>query len=121
MLSPRVIAVAFIASALAIGADAQVQSTVDLREPGAIERLGKSNPEHFEKIRQALIRLQETPRLAEGDWLELNIDARDVEFSDLLFKTSNPPKQLLQFSLDDVRYTMHLVRSDLTARAMPAQ
>ena len=65
-------------------------------------------------------RYMERPERAEGDWLEVNIDASDVNLSELLFRTSNPPKQLLQFTLDDTRYLMHLVRRDVTVEAVPA-
>jgi hypothetical protein len=61
------------------------------------------------------------PQRAQSDWLQVNFDARDVDLSRYLIRTSNPPKQLLQFTLDDVRYTMHVTRSDLTATIEPAQ
>ena len=102
-------------------AAAELQRTVDLREPGALRALETSNPAHFARIRRALVALEERPDRAEGDWLEVNIDASDVNLSKLLFKTSNPPKQLLQFTLDDTRYLMHLVRRDINADAMPAR
>lgn len=113
---PAVIALAL--AALATGAHAADLSplrTVDLRDPGALERLRTTNPHHFAQIRRVLAGLSETPELAEGDWLEVNFDARDVDLSRYVIKTSDPPKQLLRFTLDDVRYVMHVVRDDLTA------
>jgi hypothetical protein len=100
---------------------AETSRSVDLRDAGAIEQLERSNPPHFKKIQQMLEGLREQPKRAEGDWLLVNFDARDVNLSRYLMRTSNPPKQLLQFTLDDVRYTMHLVRSDLTAEMVPAK
>ena len=105
---------------LTMPAGAQLRHTVDLREPGALQALQASNPAHFEKISRALAALEERPERAEGDWLEINIDAREVDLSKLLFKTSYPPKQLLRFSLDDTRYLMHVVRSDVVGEAVPA-
>lgn len=111
-----------IAAALALTtlADAQLQRTVDLREAGALQALQASNPKHFAKISRALAALEERPERAAGDWLEVNIGASNVNLSELSFRTSNPPKQLLQFTLDDTRYLMHLVRDDVTAETMPA-
>jgi hypothetical protein len=31
-------------------------------------------------------------------------------------KTSHPPRQMLRFTLDDTRYVLHVVRSDLVAK-----
>lgn len=94
---------------------------VDLRDAHALEQLQQENPAHFAKIRQMLAGLQEQPKRAEGDWLQVTFDARDVDLSRYMIKTSNPPKQLLEFTLDDVRYVTHLTRSDLTATFTPAK
>lgn len=100
--------------------DAGARATVDLRNPQALTQLERANPAHFDQIRRMLETLREQPDLVEGDWLEVAFDARDVDLSRYLIKTSHPPKQLLRFTLDDVRYTMHVVRSDLTAGFLPA-
>ena len=89
---------------------------VDLRDGGALERLRVDNPAHYAAIRQILAGLAEQPERAEGDWLQATFDAREVELSRLLLKTSYPPRQRLSFTLDTTRYTLHVVRSDLTAR-----
>ena len=116
-------AVALIALLVAVGALAATptRATVDLRAPHALERLQKENPAHFEKIEGLLAGLADEPKRAEGEWLQVTFGARDVDLSRRLIKTSNPPKQLLRFTLDDVRYTMYVVRSDLTAKAAPAE
>jgi hypothetical protein len=97
------------------------QLTVDLRDARALEQLEKSNPVHFAKIREIVAGLFEQPVRVEKGWLQTNFDARDVELSRLLILTSHPPKQLLQFTLDDVRYTIHVTRSDMSAKAVPAK
>jgi hypothetical protein len=43
-----------------------------------------------------------------------------VYLTRLLIKTSNLPKQLLRFALDDVRYVMLVTRSDLGATPQDA-
>jgi hypothetical protein len=96
-------------------AGADPAAVVDLRDAAALERLREDNPAHHAAIRQILSGLAEQPGRAEGDWLQATFDARDVELSRLLLKTSFPPRQRLSFTLDATRYTLHLVRSDLVA------
>ena len=90
-------------------------AAVDLRDAAALERLRESNPAHFATIRQILAGLAERPERVEGDWLQATFDAHEVELSRLVLKTSHPPRQRLSFMLDDTRYTLHVVRSDLGA------
>ena len=94
---------------------AQEGTTVDLRDAATLERLREQNPSHYAAIRQILAGLAERPERLETDWLQATFDARDVEPSRLLLKTSHPPRQLLRFTLDDTRYALHVVRSDLGA------
>lgn len=89
--------------------------TVDLRDAAAVEALRRSNPAHHALIRRILEGLAEQPERAESGWLQTQFDARDVELSRWLLKTSHPPRQLLRFTLDDTRYALHVVRSDLAA------
>ena len=114
--------VALIASLIVVGAFAgtPTHTSVDLRAPQALGRLQKDNPAHFRKIQELLAGLADEPKLAEGEWLQVTFGVRDVDLSKHLLRTSNPPKQLLRFTLDDVRYTMYVVRSDLTAQVAPA-
>ena len=88
---------------------------VDLRDAAALEHLRTTNPAHYAAIRQILAGLAEQPERVESDWLQATFDAREVELSRLVLKTSYPPRQRLSFRLDDTRYTLHVVRSDLTA------
>ena len=88
---------------------------VDLRTPQALETLRRQNPAHFEKIRQILIALEEKPERVEGDWLQANFDAHDIALWRMVIKTSFPPKQLLSFRLDQTRYTLYVIRRDMTA------
>ena len=107
-----------LASTLAVASatePAQEGTTVDLRDAATLERLREQNPSHYAAIRQILAGLAERPERLETDWLQATFDARDVELSRLLLKTSHPPRQLLRFTLDDTRYALHVVRSDLGA------
>ncbi|MCE3284371.1 MAG: hypothetical protein K0R70_627 [Steroidobacteraceae bacterium] len=102
-------------TSLAGGAVADPPPTVDLRDAAALQQLRDRNPAHFATIQRILAGLAEDPERVEGDWLRTTFDARDVELSRLLLKTSHPPRQQLRFTLDDTRYALHVVRSDLGA------
>ena len=91
-------------------------SFVDLRTPQALENLKRENPAHFEKLRQILAGLEEKPERVESDWLQATFDAQDVDLSRMIVKTSYPPKQLLSFQLEQVRYTMYVVRRDMVGQ-----
>jgi hypothetical protein len=102
-------------------ADRPTRTTVDLRDQASLAQLKASNPAHFEKIQKILEGLEEDPQRAESDWLQVQFEASDVFLARDLLKTSNPPRQLLQFTLDDVRYRMHLTRRDLSPSWMQAK
>jgi hypothetical protein len=94
---------------------------VDLRGPHAFEELERSSPVQFKKLEEIVAALREQPKRAEGQWLEVNFDARDVDLSRYLFKTSYPPKQLLQFTLENTRYILYVIRSDLVATVIATE
>jgi hypothetical protein len=98
---------------------AQMPAEVDLRTPQAFENLKRNNPAHFEKVRQILAALDENPERVEGDWLQTNFDAHDVGLTRMVIKTSYPPKQVLSFRLEQVRYTLYLVRKDMVGTIQP--
>jgi hypothetical protein len=114
------VAVAIAAGTLA-GSVAGAGETVDLTQQGALDRLRVTNPAHYEKIARIVAGLAEEPQRAETDWLQTTFNAQDVNLSRLLVLTSDPPKQSLSFTLDDVRYSMRVTRSDLTASIRPAK
>lgn len=114
MLAAVTLGVSVVASA------SDITLSIDLRNIDALEQVKKSNPAHFEKIEQILAGLLEQPKRVEADWLRTNFNAHNVQLHRGLIKTSYPPKQLLRFMLDDVRYTMYVIRSDLTPVVVPA-
>jgi hypothetical protein len=113
-------ATVLLASMVASAAEPGRGHSIDLREPHALERLQKENPAHFARIEQIVAGLRQEPQRAEGDWLQVNFDASDVNLSRLLIKTSYPPKQTLQFKLEEVSYTLYVTRSDLLPAVVPA-
>ena len=115
----RRLATIVLALAFSIPALAQMPTIVDLRTPQALANLKRDNPAHFEKIRQILTALEEQPDRVEGDWLQTNFDAQDVNLERMVIKTSLPPKQLLSFRLEQTRYTLYLVRRDMIGTFRP--
>jgi hypothetical protein len=51
--------------------------------------------------------------------LQVNFDAQDVAWSRMFIQTSLPPKQQLSFRLEQTRYTLYLIRRDMTATFEP--
>jgi hypothetical protein len=100
---------------------AQDAAIVDLDDPAAVARLKETRPAHYEKIQRILAGLAERPQRVDERWLEVNFNATGVYLSSFLYKTSLPPKQHLQFRLDETSYSMNLTRSDITAGFIPAR
>ena len=91
-------ALAMLAPGAAVADAIPAQRTVDLRDTGALGQLRRTNPAHFQKIERILAGLSESPERAEGHWLQTSFDAREVDLSRLVMKTSYPPRQMLRFA-----------------------
>ena len=117
----RRFATVIVALVLSIPAMGDGITFIDLRTPQALENLKRQNPAHFEKIRQILAGLEEKPERIEGDWLQATFNAQDVDLSRMVVKTSYPPKQLLSFRLEQVRYTLYVVRRDMVGLFQPVR
>ena len=116
ILTLLVLLLCFAAVDVASAADpAEARTTVDLRDAAALEQLRDRNPAHFATIQQILAGLAEKPERVEGDWLRTTFDARDVELSRLCSRPAIRRASSCSFTLDDTRYTLHVVRSDLAA------
>ena len=111
---------ALAASMLGVADQVSVSRHVDLRDNKALAELERTNPRHYAQIQEIIAGLLADPERAESGWLETSFDARDVELEKLQFLTSYPPRQLLAFTVEDTRYTLHLVRTDLDAKDVPA-
>jgi hypothetical protein len=115
-----VVAALTISSGAFAGGPPSAAHTVDLRAPHALDQLRRIDPARFRKLQEILDGLREQPKRAEGDWLQVNFKATDVDLSRYLFRTSYPPKQLLRFTLDDFRYVVYVTRDDLNATVTQA-
>jgi|SRR6185437_1289529 len=96
------------------------QRSIDLRSPQALERLHKSDPAAFAQVKKIIAGLWEEPHRAEGNWLQVNFKASDVQLSRNVWLTSLPPKQELRFTIDSVRYTLDVIRTDVLSIARTA-
>jgi hypothetical protein len=92
---------------------------VDLDRPGALEALRRSNPTHFEKVRQIVSGVGQQPDASVAGWMRASFDARDVTYAPIEM-TSYPPKRRLAFALDDTRYSI-VVTVMRPGRITPAQ
>ena len=93
---------------------------MDLRAPGALDALQRANPAHYAKVEEILERTRRFPEAGPTRWLPASANASEVLYSEHLLRTSYPPKQTLRFRLDDVRYTVDVMRHDVAARLVPA-
>ncbi len=94
---------------------------LDLDDPAVLQSLERSSPTEFAKIERILEGLRAHPRRAESNWLQIAFHARAVDLQRYLFLTSLPPKQLLHFTLDNVRYRALVTRWDLAAAPQAAR
>ena len=108
----------FLMAVQALADPATGSRRVDLRDADALQELRKSNPAHFDKITEIVVALTLDPQLVERGWLQTRFEARNVDSS--FIQTSNPPRQIVQFTLGDTRYTLSLTRSDMVVELMPA-
>ena len=104
-----------------VAASGPAKHDVDLRTPHALEVLQRTNPAHYAKIQKVLAGIEEQPNRVDGDWLQVNFDAHEVDLQRMMIRTSYPPRQLLSFRLDDTRYTMYVVRRDFVGEVSPAK
>ena len=94
---------------------------VRLDEPGALDAIRQSNPEHYRKISAILETAKEYPCQSErfGRVIEAAFDARDGHCS-LALKTSYPAQRNLAFTLGKTRYVA-VVRMKDHPKLVPAK
>src|SRR5437773_11391061 len=98
---PRLVATAVLAllwTAVAAAGDATPRRAIDLNEPGAIEALQRSNPTHYEKVRQILEGVLQRPDTAMPSWIQTNFAAPDVSYVPV-GQTCHAPKRRLSSAL----------------------
>ena len=88
------------------GGTIMVLTHIDLRPDGALDALQRSNPKHFGEIRRVLVRMRAAPSAGPEHWFPTHVRAKDIEFSELTLKPAFPPRKLMRFTLDNVRYTV---------------
>jgi hypothetical protein len=82
---------------------------VSLDGPNALEQVQQSNPRHYAIIRRVLADASEICRAREPEVIAMKFDARDVNCGRDLWLTSNPPKRVLQFRIDNTFYSARVV------------
>ena len=100
--------------------DIALRRTVDLDAPGAMERVHATNPTHFDKITKIIEGVTKQPETAVPGWLQVNFDARDVNYRPVVM-TSYPPKRRLTFALDDTRYEAVVVLTNVSGTVTPVR
>ena len=90
------------AGVAAVG-DVALRQPVDLDKPGALEALQRSNPRHFETVRQIMSGVAQQAAADVPGWMLTNFNAQDVRYAP---NEVSYPKRRLSFVLDDTRYAV---------------
>lgn len=90
-------------SVVAAAGDVAPRQFVDLDKPGALEALQRSNPRHFEKVRQIMSGVAQQADADVSGWMLANFNARAVRYAP---NAVSYPKRHLWFVLDDTRYSV---------------
>ena len=93
----------------------------DLRPDGALAGLQRSNPRHFGQIRRVMVRMREAPTAGPEHWFPKHVQARDLEFSELRMQPAFPPRRLMRFTLENVRYTVDVPMIPRTPWSTPGR
>jgi hypothetical protein len=98
-------------------AAASPDKIIYLDGPADLARLHATNPAHYARAERILAAANELCRPQTGDVSYVRFQAREISCSDMLLKTSNPPKRQINFTLDDTRYIALVVVTDNPPRA----
>lgn len=104
-----------LAVAVAMAADRTAPRTVYLYGTEDMERLRQVNPSHYTRAQQVLAGADELCRPGPARVHYAKADAKAVSCTDMLLKTSHPPKREIAFTLDDVRYVAVVTMKDANA------
>ena len=102
----RLVATAVLVSlwtAVAAVGDVAPRQSVDLDKPGALEALQRSNPRHFETVRQIMSGVAQQADADVPGWMLTNFNARAVRYAP---NEVSYPKRHLWFVLDDTLYSV---------------
>ena len=93
--------------------------TVYLDGPSDLARLKVVNPAHYARAERVLAAANHLCRPGPAELREA-AGARDLTCDGSFFRTSNPPKWQITFTLDDTRYVALVVVTDDPPRVTPA-
>jgi hypothetical protein len=77
---------------------------VYLDGPASLAQLRAANPIHYQLALKIIDAANELCRPKAGELEYTHIDGRKISCSQMLLRTSNPPKRQLSFRLDDTQY-----------------
>ncbi len=93
---------------------------VYLNGPADLDRLRATNPAHYARAEKIIAAANELCRPEPGAISYARFQAKEISCSDMLLRTSNPPKRQINFTLDDTLYIALVAITDDPPRAMPA-
>ena len=113
------------ATTAAAGADEPVPATtfaevIDLDAAG-LARLQLTNPNHYARVQRILAAANHLCHPRAPDLQLAKWGAQDLSCSQMLLRTSNPPKWRIGFRLDHTRYVASVIVTDDPARLIPAR
>jgi len=85
-----------------------------------LDRLRATHPDRYARAERIMAAANELCRPRPGEVSYAEFEAKDISCSDVLLKTSNPPKRQISFTLDDTRYIALVAVTDDPPRVMPA-
>lgn len=94
---------------------------VDLNDPGALESLARSNPQHFEILMRLLNGLNKRPELPDPEvakWIETNFHVKEVQYTSIIM-TSLPAQKDMAFTIGNTRYQARVHLFSDGAEALP--
>src|SRR5215471_10069755 len=93
---------------------------VRLDNPGALEHLRTTNPAHYAQATRILAEANHLCRPTQAQILRAKPEANEASCATMLLWASNPPKRVVQFSLDHTRYVAVVAITDDPPRLMAA-
>jgi len=111
---------ALTAALVATAAAAVPREYVYLYGQANLDRLRATNPGHYAQAERIMAAANELCRPKPGEVSYVEFAARAITCSDMLLKTSNPPKRQISFTLDETRYIALVAVTDDPPRVMPA-
>ena len=98
-----------------------VKQTIDLGEPGALERIEAQDPERHATIVKILRTAADVSCDTLPQMLKTQYGAKNVLCPGALILTSYPAKRHLRFQLEDTEYVTNVVLKDVNGRLRPAR